>query len=105
MEPKILRLTEPKGAGAPPLLRNELYRADAHDFNLIQVDANVTKDPHPYDHGDSFMIIVAGSMKLQVDGTFYPLSAGQMAIIPKGAMRGFVAGPEGLTFFAAHLRG
>lgn len=51
------------------------------------------------------MLVLSGLLDLHVDGQVYPLTAGQLAIIPSGAVRGFTAGPEGATFFAAHLRG
>lgn len=105
MEPTITRCLETKPAGTPPVLKEELYRADAHDFNLVRVDAGVGKPPHPYNAGDSFMLVMSGLLNLNVDGQTYALNAGDLAMIPKGATRGFTAGPEGCTFFAAHLRG
>lgn len=105
MKPEIITLNAPKPAGSMPVFKEELYRGAHQDFNLVRVDAGITKPAHPYEAGDSFMLILAGSMNLLVDGETYALSAGQMAVIPKGATRGFTAGPEGLTFFAAHLQG
>lgn len=105
MEPRILRCLDPKPADSLPILREELYRAEAHDFNLIRVDPEVEKPPHPYTAGDSFMLVLAGRLQLMVDGQSYDLRPGDLAFIPKGAVRGFRTGPEGATFFAGHLRG
>ncbi len=105
MEPIITKCLEPKSAGSMPVRKEELYRADAHDFNLVQVEAGAGKPPHPYTAGDSFMLVLSGLLNLVVDGNTYPLEPGTLAVIPKGAVRGFTAGPEGATFFAAHLRG
>lgn len=104
MEPMITKCLESKPAGLMPVLKEELYRADAHDFNLVRVDAGVGKPPHPYNAGDSFMLVLSGLLNLVVDEKSYALEAGTLAIIPKGATRGFTAGSEGATFFAAHLR-
>jgi len=104
MEPKIQTLPLAKTAGTEPLVLQCLYAAIAHDFNYIQADPGLHKNPHPYGAGDSFMLVLAGSMELFVDGTSYAVSAGQFVVLPKGAVRGFTAGPEGLTMFAGHLR-
>ncbi|HYG58212.1 MAG TPA: cupin domain-containing protein [Symbiobacteriaceae bacterium] len=105
MEPKIISVRQPKPEGSGPLYRDMLYQAAAHDFNLIQAVPGFCKEPHPYPAGDAFMLVLQGSMELTVDGVAYPLAAGQLAIVPKGAVRGFTAGPEGFTMFAAHLKG
>ena len=104
MKPTIHTLSMTKAPGTQPLSVECLYGRIPHDFNYIQADPGLVKTPHPYGAGDSFMLILAGSMELNVDGEIYPLKAGQMAILPKGSMRGFTAGPEGLTMLAAHLR-
>lgn len=104
MEPKIHTLSMTKAPGTQPLSVECLYARIPHDFNYIQADPGHYKAPHPYGAGDSFMLVLAGSMELIVDGQMFPLKAGQLAVIPKGAHRGFTAGPEGMTMFAAHLR-
>lgn len=105
MELKIYRCGESKPAGTGPVLKEELYRAESHDFNLVRVEAGAGKPPHPYAAGDSFMLVVGGALHLLVDGETHTLSPGDVAFIPKGAARGFTAGAAGASFFAAHLRG
>lgn len=104
MEPRIHTLNLTQTGGPEPLVRECLYAAIPHDFNYVQAAPGVHKDPHPYGAGDAIMIVLAGSMDLIVDGSKYPLAAGQMAVIPNGALRGFTAGPEGMTMIACHLR-
>jgi mannose-6-phosphate isomerase-like protein (cupin superfamily) len=104
MEPKIHTLGGPAAAGSQPLSVECLYARIPHDFNYIQAEPGHYKAPHPYGAGDSFMLVLSGAMDLIVDGETFPLMAGQLAVIPKGAHRGFTAGPEGMTMFAAHLR-
>lgn len=105
MEPTLYRVDEPRAADALPFDKKTVYFADQHDFNVVQLGPGFYKDPHPYNAGDSFMLILSGQMDLIVDGKTYPLTAGSLAFIPKGAVRGFTAGPEGFTMFAGHLRG
>ncbi|MFO7273746.1 MAG: cupin domain-containing protein [Bacillota bacterium] len=104
MEPKIFRCTDPKPAGSPALLREELCRDASYDINLVRVDAGVEKPEHPFDAGDSFMLVLSGELRLVVDGQAYDLHPGDLAWIPKGAARGFTAGPGGMTMVAVHLR-
>lgn len=104
MEPKIYSAFEMMD-GPLPFDRELIYQGDSHDFNLIRANAGFHKMPHPYAAGDSFMLVLKGSMELIVEEKTYTLSAGQVAFIPKGASRGFTAGPEGFTMFAAHLKG
>jgi quercetin dioxygenase-like cupin family protein len=103
MEPRILSLSGPM-EGPLPLSRDTLYQGSAHDFNLVKTAPGFFKDPHPYTAGDAWMLVLEGSMELLVDGASYDLTAGQMAIIPKGAVRGFRAGPKGFSMLAAHLK-
>jgi quercetin dioxygenase-like cupin family protein len=103
-EPNIVTLIQPPVEGALPFSKDVLYGNDNHDFNLVKVAPGFFIDPHPYTAGGAFMLVLEGGMELKVDGQSYNLSAGQMAIIPKGAARGFKAGPAGMTMLAAHLR-
>lgn len=104
MKPTIYQCAEPKAVGTPPVLKQELSRADHHDFNIVQVEPGAGKSPHPYSAGGSFMLVISGELLLEVDGEKYTLNPSDVAFIPKGAARGFVAGTTGATFFAAHLR-
>ncbi len=49
------------------------------------------------------MLILSGELKLQVDGEEYVLRPVRLAVIPRGAARGFEAGPQGAMFAASHL--
>lgn len=104
MQPTIYRCSEPKPTGSPPVLKQELYRTSHHDFNLVWVEPGTGKPPHPHHAGDSLMLVVFGELVLNVDGALYSLKPGDLAFIPKGAVRGFVAGEPGATFFASHLQ-
>ncbi|MFZ5826071.1 MAG: cupin domain-containing protein [Bacillota bacterium] len=105
MEPKVIRFRAPKPAGAPALLKEELYRSEAHDFNWVRLDPGFVKEPAVYPAGDAFMFVVEGHLRVTVDGQVHNLERGDLVIVPKGATRGFSAGPEGAVFMAAHLRG
>ncbi|HEY3366777.1 MAG TPA: cupin domain-containing protein [Symbiobacteriaceae bacterium] len=105
MEPVIYQCNTGRPEGAPPVTKEELYCGTNHDFNLVRVAAGAGRPPHPHNAGDSFMLVLTGTLHLSVDGKVYDLPPGALAIIPKGAVRGFTAGDQDVTFFAAHLQG
>jgi quercetin dioxygenase-like cupin family protein len=53
---------------------------------------------------DVAVVALAGSGTLIVDGTEHPLAAGWLAIVPRGATRSLVAGPQGLRCVTVHRR-
>lgn len=86
-----------------PVQRTEMYRNQVLDLNLVRVNPGFRKPAHPFTEGDSLMLILSGELKLQVDGEEYVLRPMQLAVIPRGAARGFEAGPQGAMFAASHL--
>jgi hypothetical protein len=53
---------------------------------------------------DVAVVVVAGSGRITVDGADHPLAAGSLAIVPRGATRSIVAGPDGLRCVTVHRR-
>lgn len=108
MKPQIFSCLAPASdPPAPPLVRRQrLAEGPAYDLNRVQVlPGGDRSEPQPYDGGDSFMVVLAGELHLVVDAEWYTLAAGQVAVIPKGAARGFRAGADGATFVAGHVHG
>ena len=59
---------------------------------------------HVNDGRDVAVVVLAGSGRLSVDGTEHELTAGTLAIVPRGAARSIVAGQEGLRCLTVHRR-
>jgi quercetin dioxygenase-like cupin family protein len=53
---------------------------------------------------DIVLVVVSGSVELALDGEPRTLSAGEVAVIPKGSTRRIVAGPEGVRYVTVHRR-
>ena len=53
---------------------------------------------------DVALVVLAGAGLLVVDGEEHALTAGALAIVPRGASRSIVAGPEGLRCLTVHRR-
>ena len=59
---------------------------------------------HVNDGRDVALVVLDGSGTLTVDGTEHLLRSGMLAIVPRGATRSVVAGPDGLRFLTVHRR-
>ena len=59
---------------------------------------------HVNEGRDVAVVALAGSGTLSVDGTEHELAAGTLAIVPRGAARSIVAGPDGLRCLTVHRR-
>ena len=59
---------------------------------------------HVNEERDVAIVALAGAGTLVVDGGEHRLSGGMLAIVPRGAMRSLVAGPEGLRCLSLHRR-
>jgi mannose-6-phosphate isomerase-like protein (cupin superfamily) len=53
---------------------------------------------------DVLLVVLEGSGTLELDGAQHPLGAGDGLVIPKGARRRVVAGPDGIRYLTAHLK-
>jgi quercetin dioxygenase-like cupin family protein len=59
---------------------------------------------HVNDGRDVALVALEGSGVLTVDGRAHDLRAGTLAIVPRGAARSVVAGPDGLRCLTVHRR-
>ena len=59
---------------------------------------------HVNESRDVAVVVLAGSGTLFVDGTEHVLTAGTLAIVPRGATRRIVAGQDGLRCLTVHRR-
>jgi quercetin dioxygenase-like cupin family protein len=59
---------------------------------------------HVNDGRDVAIVVLEGSGTLTVDGAEHDLRAGSLAIVPRGAARSIVAGPDGLRCLTVHRR-
>jgi quercetin dioxygenase-like cupin family protein len=53
---------------------------------------------------DIVLVVVSGSVVLELDGERSAVAAGEIAVIPKGSLRRIVAGPEGVRYVTVHRR-
>jgi quercetin dioxygenase-like cupin family protein len=59
---------------------------------------------HVNEERDVALVALAGAGTLVVDGREHQLAAGMLAMVPRGASRSLVAGPDGLRCLSIHRR-
>lgn len=72
------------------------------DANLVALGPAGQIASHRNDELDVLIVVVAGSGELSVDGTDQGLATHDLALIPRGARRQIVAGPEGMRYVSIH---
>ena len=53
---------------------------------------------------DVALVVVDGTLELEVDGERQTLRAGEATIVPRGTRRRLVAGPEGVRYASVHRK-
>jgi quercetin dioxygenase-like cupin family protein len=59
---------------------------------------------HVNESRDVALVVLAGSGELVLDGEPRVVAAGEVVVLPKGARRRLVAGPEGIRYATVHRR-
>ncbi|OKJ97121.1 hypothetical protein AMK26_29110 [Streptomyces sp. CB03234] len=94
--------------GAPADRGGALWRLAADgrqlDANLVRVTPDTRVPAHVEPDLDVFLYVVDGDGRLDTGDGERPLDAGCVVWLPRGARRGVVAGPEGLTYLTVHRR-
>ena len=86
--------------------RGPLWGEATGDLNLTLLSWPKGQGPseHVNDELDVAYVVVAGSGTLVVDGSASELRTGQAVVVPRGANRGFRAGPGGIRYLSVHRR-
>ena len=81
-----------------------LEPADDLNVNLVGFPAGEGVGEHVNEEVDVLVVGVAGSGVVTVDGYEYPLRAGTVAFIPKGARRATRSGSADFAYLTVHRR-
>lgn len=74
------------------------------NVNLLRLAPGDVIAEHINDEVDVLLVIVAGEGKLAVDGAVWPLHAGQLVVVPRGATRSLRCADEPLVYVSCHQR-
>lgn len=83
-----------------------VWGAASEDLNatVLVWPAGAGPAEHVNESRDVLYVVVDGTAELTVDGETKELRRGDALIVPKGARRALVAGPDGVRYATAHLR-
>lgn len=77
--------------------------SDLH-VNLVDLRSGEEIGEHVNTVLDVLLTCLGGDGELVVDDDHVPLHAGTIALIPKGARRGVIAGEDGVRYTTCHMR-
>lgn len=72
------------------------------DGNLVRLAAGRSVDAHVNDEVDVLLVVRRGDGEMTVDGERHELGERAIALIPRGARRSIVAGPDGISYLSVH---
>jgi len=86
--------------------RGPVWGLECEDLNatLLAWPPGEGTPEHVNDHRDVLVLVIAGSGSVDVDGERVELSTGRLLVVPKGARRRIVAGPDGIRYVTVHGR-
>lgn len=86
--------------------RGPVWGAASEELNatLLVWGEGEGQPQHVNGERDVAVVVLAGTGALVVDGETHTLATGTLAIVPRGATRSLVAGPEGLRCVSLHRR-
>jgi quercetin dioxygenase-like cupin family protein len=86
--------------------RGPVWGAASEELNatLLVWHTGEGQPEHVNEGRDVALVVLAGSGTLTVDGVEHPLDDRSLAIVPRGAKRRLVAGPDGLRCLTVHRR-
>ena len=89
-----------------PSGRGPVWGTATEDLNATLLAWTAGEGPPEHVNGerDVLIVILDGSATFVVDGDELEASAGELVVIPKGARRAAVAGPEGARYLTVHTR-
>lgn len=59
---------------------------------------------HVNDAVDVLFVVVAGRMRVALDGAVHDVGEGQVIVVPRGVSRSVTAGPGGVRYLSCHRR-
>jgi quercetin dioxygenase-like cupin family protein len=78
--------------------------SDDLNVNLLWFRAGGGVPSHVNNEVDVLVIVVAGEGMIEIDGAGQTIRAGQVCLIPKGAIRGIRSGSGEFAYLTAHRR-
>jgi quercetin dioxygenase-like cupin family protein len=80
------------------------HAGDDLNANLVRLDTGESVGGHVNDAVDVLLIGLLGEGTVELDGRWHRVGAGQLLVLPKGALRAIEAGEGGFAYLTCHRR-
>ncbi len=77
-------------------------KSDDLHINLVDLRGNEEIEDHVNEALDVLLTCLAGDGTLVIDGESVSMVTGSVALVPKGARRAVIAGPDGMRYTTCH---
>lgn len=83
-----------------------MWGTETEDLNatILEWRAGGGPSEHVNAERDVILVVVAGSAQVTIDGETTAAGTGDVLVLPKGARRSIVAGPDGVRYVTVHRR-
>lgn len=83
-----------------------VWGTESEELNatILEWPAGAGPPEHVNETRDVALVVLAGSGELALDGERREVEAGEVVVLPKGARRALVAGPDGIRYATVHRR-
>jgi quercetin dioxygenase-like cupin family protein len=100
------RVIDLAGLASAGVARKPVWSFQGEDLNLnlIVLAAAETIDDHVNREVEVFLVAIAGEGLVEIDGTTYPLRAGEALVVPKGARRSITSNEGRFAYLSCHRR-
>jgi quercetin dioxygenase-like cupin family protein len=72
--------------------------------NLVRLEPGESVGGHINDEVEVLLVGLLGEGTVELDGRWYRVGAGQLLVLPKGALRAIEAGETGFAYLTCHRR-
>ena len=102
-EAEVVTLTEWLGTSAGP---GPVWTKSSTDLNinLISFSSGQGVPAHINNEVDVFVVVVRGEGLIEIDEVQHPMQAGQICLIPKGALRAVRSSSPDFAYLTCHRR-
>jgi quercetin dioxygenase-like cupin family protein len=84
-----------------------IWGTATEDLNATMLEWGAGAGPqgeHVNAERDVVVVVVSGSLELELDGERRTVAAGEVAVVEKGRRRRLTAGPEGVRYVSVHRK-
>jgi len=96
----------PRPSGSGPARGGPVWGTESEELNatILEWPPGAGPPEHVNEARDVALVVLEGDGELELDGERRAVGPGEVVVLPKGARRRVVAGPEGIRYATVHRR-